>query len=133
MHVGIYAARQHEPPARIDFLRGVHFAADLGNAPASDAEINFAVDQRAAADDQVKLRHTSILSRRVLGMRRSTYFPQFIAASEAAALAFESLVRAEVVERISTGLRVRSGRSQVEVMALAGDLFLVGLFAGGRA
>src|SRR5438105_3137082 len=65
-------------------------------------------------------------------MRRSTYFPQFIAASEAAALAFESLGSAEVVERTSAGLRLRSGRSQVEVTALADDLFRVGLFADGR-
>src|SRR5712692_851551 len=65
-------------------------------------------------------------------MRRSTYFPQFIAPSEPAPPTFESLGRAEVVERTACGVRLRSGRSQIEVAALANDLFRVGLFADGR-
>jgi alpha-glucosidase len=65
-------------------------------------------------------------------MRRSTYFPQFIAPSEPAPPTFESLGRAEVVERTTCGVRLRSGRSQIEVAALANDLFRVGLFADGR-
>jgi alpha-glucosidase len=65
-------------------------------------------------------------------MRRSTYFPQFIAPSEPAPPTFESLGRAEVVDRTACGVRLRSGRSQIEVAALANDLFRVGLFAEGR-
>jgi len=65
-------------------------------------------------------------------MRRSTLFPQFIAPSEAASPTFAPLGRAEVVERSTNRVRLRSGRSQVEVTALANDVFRVGLFADGR-
>src|SRR5712691_11705108 len=65
-------------------------------------------------------------------MRRSTYFPQFIAPSEPPPPTFEPLGRAEVVERTNSGVHLRSGRSLIEVTALATDLFRVGLFADGR-
>jgi alpha-glucosidase len=65
-------------------------------------------------------------------MRRSTYFPQFIAPSEPAAPAFESLGSAQVINRTPNGVGLRSGRTHVEVAALADDLFRVGLFADGR-
>src|SRR6202171_6575165 len=66
-------------------------------------------------------------------MRRSTFFPQFIAPSEeAAAAAVAWLGNAEVVERMSNGVRLRSGSAQIEVTALANDLFRVGMFADGR-
>jgi len=65
-------------------------------------------------------------------MRRSTLFPQFIAPSEPAPPTFAPLGRAEVVERTANGVRLRSGRSQIEVAALAADLFRVGLFGDGR-
>src|SRR5216683_1339791 len=65
-------------------------------------------------------------------MRRSTYFPQFIAPSEPAAPTFESLGSAAVIERTANAVRLRSGRTQVEVTAVANDLFRVGLFADGR-
>src|SRR5260370_18069190 len=65
-------------------------------------------------------------------MRRSTYFPQFIAPSEPAAPTFGSLGSAAVIERTPNAVRLRSGRTQVEVTALANDLFRVGLFADGR-
>src|SRR5438067_9768104 len=65
-------------------------------------------------------------------MRRSTYFPQFIAPSEPAPPIFEPLGRAEVIERGQGAVHLRSGRSHIEVAALANDLFRVGLFADGR-
>src|SRR5438445_4553965 len=65
-------------------------------------------------------------------MRRSTLFPQFITPSEPAPPTFASLGRAEIVERLPNGVRLRSGRHLVEVAALANDLFRVGLFADGR-
>src|SRR5438552_10604942 len=65
-------------------------------------------------------------------MRRSTLFPQLIAPSGPAQQTFAPLGRAEVVDRTPNGLRFRSGPHQIDVRALANDLFRVGLFADGR-
>src|SRR4030081_2615560 len=69
-------------------------------------------------------------------MRRSNYFQQFSApsaeAEAAAARGLESLGTAEVVERTPNGVRLRTGRTIVEVVALADDLFRVGVFGDGR-
>ncbi len=68
-------------------------------------------------------------------MRRSTYFQQFTDPSEAGAavqVGYEPLGRAEVVERASNGVRVRTGRTIVEVAALSDRLFRVGVFGDGR-
>ena len=64
-------------------------------------------------------------------MRRSTYFPQFQAPSDAAP-AFESLGAAQVVEQTATAVRVQVGRTAVEVTALADDVFRVGMFGDGQ-
>src|SRR6266849_1105501 len=66
-------------------------------------------------------------------MRRSTDFPQFVAPSDAAAAPdFQSVGTAAVVQRTSSSVRLRSGRTNVEVAALSNDLFRVGLFGDGR-
>ena len=64
-------------------------------------------------------------------MRRSTYFPQFVAPSDAAPV-FESLGGARVVQQASTSVRLQAGSAAVEVTALANDLFRVGMFGAGR-
>src|SRR5438874_706094 len=64
-------------------------------------------------------------------MRLTTHFPQFIAPS-AQPPVFESLGDAEVVDRTSNAVRLKSGYATIEVTALADDLFRVGLFGEGR-
>src|SRR2546428_7384632 len=59
-------------------------------------------------------------------------FPLFTPPREPPPPTFASLGRAEIVERLPNGVRLRSGRHVVEVAALANDLFRVGLFADGR-
>ncbi|HEV7663321.1 MAG TPA: TIM-barrel domain-containing protein [Chloroflexota bacterium] len=64
-------------------------------------------------------------------MRRQTYFRQFELPS-LEPFEFEPLGTAEVVARTQQSVRLRTGRSTVEVTALADDLFRVGLFGDGR-
>ena len=65
-------------------------------------------------------------------MRRTTYFRQFIAPSEGEPR-YEPLGAAELAESLPGGVRLRVGpRILVEVVALAPDLFRVGMFGDGR-
>src|SRR5579884_721870 len=71
-------------------------------------------------------------SRRDERMRRSTYFRQFDAPA-AAAPRYAPLGAAEVAAPLAGGVRLHVGpRTVVEVVALAPDLFRVGMFGDGR-
>ncbi len=64
-------------------------------------------------------------------MRRTTYFPQFEVPAEAEP-PFEPLGSARIVSQTSSSVRLRCGPTQVEVAALASDVFRVGMFGEGR-
>jgi alpha-glucosidase len=65
-------------------------------------------------------------------MRRSTHVPQF-AVPAGAPPVFEPPGIARIVEQTDHSVRLKTGSATVEVMALAPDLFRVGLFGdGGR-
>src|SRR5437762_247142 len=64
-------------------------------------------------------------------MRRRTYFEQFALPAEPP-LAFTTIGQAEVVQQTSASVRLRSNDTYIEVTALAGDLFRVGMFGDGR-
>src|SRR5260370_40109322 len=64
-------------------------------------------------------------------MRRTTLFPQFPAPSDREP-PFEPLGSARLSEQTSNSVRLQSARTLVEVTALAGGLFRVGMFGEGR-